>query len=129
MPKLTFAQLSRRERQIMDAIYTRGRATAAEVLEGLPDPPSYSAVRAMLRILEDKGALRHEYDGPRYIYLPTVPRESAQRSALRHLVSTFFGGSTAQAVAALLDDSDARLSKQEIDRLEKLIEDAKSEGR
>ena len=129
MPKITFAQLSRRERQIMDAIYTRGRATAAEVLEGLPDPPSYSAVRAMLRILEEKGALRHEYDGPRYVYIPTVPRESAQKSALRHLVSTFFGGSTAQAVAALLDDKDAKLSTQEIDRLAKLIEDAKSEGR
>ena len=129
MPKITFAQLSRRERQIMDAIYTRGRATAAEVLEGLPDPPSYSAVRAMLRILEEKGALRHEYDGPRYIYIPTVPRESAQKSALRHLVSTFFGGSTAQAVAALLDDDDAKLSEQEIDRLGRLIEDAKSEGR
>ena len=129
MPKITFAQLSRRERQIMDAIYTRGRATAAEVLEGLPDPPSYSAVRAMLRILEEKGALRHEYDGPRYVYIPTVPRESAQKSALRHLVSTFFGGSTAQAVAALLDDKDAKLSKQDIDRLAELIEDAKSEGR
>jgi predicted transcriptional regulator len=129
MPKITFAQLSRRERQIMDAIYTRGRATAAEVLEGLPDPPSYSAVRAMLRILEEKGALRHEYDGPRYVYIPIVPRESAQKSALRHLVSTFFGGSTAQAVAALLDDEDAKLSEQEIDRLAKLIEDAKSEGR
>ena len=128
MPKITFAQLSRRERQIMDAIYTRGRATAAEVLEGLPDPPSYSAVRAMLRILEEKGALRHEYDGPRYIYIPTVPRESAQKSALRHIVSTFFGGSTAQAVAALLDDEDAKLSTQEIDRLAKIIEDAKSEG-
>ena len=129
MPKITFAQLSRRERQIMDAIYTRGRATAAEVLDGLPDPPSYSAVRAMLRILEEKGALRHEYDGPRYVYIPTVPRESAQKSALRHLVSTFFGGSTAQAVAALLDDKDAKLSKQEIVRLAELIEDAKSEGR
>lgn len=129
MPKITFAQLSRRERQIMDVIYMRGRATAAEVLEGMPEPPSYSAVRAMLRILEDKGALRHEYDGPRYVYIPTVPRESAQKSALRHLVSTFFGGSTAQAVAALLDDDDAKLSGQEIDRLARLIEDAKSEGR
>src|SRR5215208_6705242 len=129
MPKITFAQLSRRERQIMDAIYTRGRATAAEVLEGLPDPPSYSAVRAMLRILEDKGALRHEYDGPRYVYIPIVPRESAQKSALRHIVSTFFGGSTAQAVAALLDDDAAQLSKQDIDRLARIIQDAKSEGR
>src|SRR3954471_349842 len=94
--------LSRRERQIMDVVYRRGPATAAEVLEGLPDPPSYSAVRAMLRVLEEKGHLRHEEKGPRYVYLPTVPREEARQSALSQLVQTFFDGSTEQAVAALL---------------------------
>src|SRR5262245_65537883 len=86
--------LSRRERQIMEVIYRRGQSTAAEVLEGLPDPPSYSAVRAMLRVLEEKGHLRHEQNGPRYVFLPTVPREQARRSALKQLVQTFFDGST-----------------------------------
>src|ERR671925_464450 len=94
--------LSRRERQIMDIIYARGQATAAEVTAALPDPPSYSAVRALLRILEQKGHLRHEQDGPRYVFLPTVPRDRARRSAMRHLVRTFFDGSTEDAVAALL---------------------------
>jgi BlaI family transcriptional regulator, penicillinase repressor len=121
--------LSRRERQIMDSIYRRGRATAAEVLEDLPDPPSYSAVRTMLRLLEDKGHLSHEQDGPRYVYLPTVPRENARAHALRHLVSTFFNGSAEQAMAALLEMSDAGLSPQELDRLQKLIEAAREEGR
>src|SRR3954454_18922271 len=101
--------LSRRERQIMDVIYRRGRATAAEVLEGLPDPPSYSAVRAMLRVLEEKGHLRHASQGPRYLFMPTVPREKARRSALKQLVQTFFDGSTEQAVAALLDLSSRAL--------------------
>ena len=119
--------LSRRERQIMDVIYQRGRATAGEVLEQLPDPPGYSAVRAMLRVLEDKGHLRHEQDGPRYVYLPTVNRERASRSALRHLVQTFFDGSTEQVVAALLEGSDAKLSDDELDRLSRLIEQAKQE--
>jgi predicted transcriptional regulator len=119
--------LSRRERQIMDVIYQRGRATAGEVLEQLPDPPGYSAVRAMLRVLEDKGHLRHEQDGPRYVYLPTVNRERARRSALRHLVQTFFDGSTEQVVAALLEESDAKLSDDELNRLSRLIEHAKQE--
>src|SRR3954453_19903670 len=90
--------LSRRERQIMDAIYRRGRATAAEVLEDMPDPPSYSAVRAMLRLLEEKGHVRHEQDGPRYVFLPTVHRDRASRSALTHVVRTFFDGSASDAV-------------------------------
>jgi predicted transcriptional regulator len=113
----------------MDVIYRLGRATAAEVLDELPDPPSYSAVRAMLRVLEDKGHLRHEQDGPRYVFLPTVNRERARQSALRHLVSTFFDGSAEQAVAALLDLKDGKLSDAELDRLSALIEHAKREGR
>jgi predicted transcriptional regulator len=123
------AGMSRRERQIMDVIYRRGQATAAEVLAELPDPPSYSAVRAMLRVLEEKGHLRHEQQGPRYIFLPTVPREKARRSALKQLVRTFFDGSTEQAVAALLDMSASRLSDEELDRLSQLINQARKEGR
>src|SRR3954454_4403067 len=114
--------LSRRERQIMDVIYRLGRATAAEVMGGLPDPPSYSAVRAMLRVLEEKGHLRHESRGAQYVFLPTVPREKARRSALKQLVQTFFDGSTEQAVAALLDLSASNLSHDELDRLSDLIE-------
>jgi predicted transcriptional regulator len=121
--------LSRRERQIMDVIYRRGQATAAEVLEDLPDPPSYSAVRAMLRVLEEKGHLRHEQQGPRYVFLPTVPRDQARRSALQQLVHTFFDGSTEQAVAALLDQSDRTLSDAELARLARLIAQARKEGR
>jgi len=117
--------LSRRERQIMDVIYRLGRAAVSDVLERLPDPPSYSAVRAMLRILEEKGHLRHEQEGPRYLYLPTVPREAAKESALKHVLRTFFGGSTTAAVAALLDLSDTRLSEAEADRLSQLIENAR----
>lgn len=122
-------QLSRRERQIMDVLYREGRATAADVLARLPDPPSYSAVRAMLRVLEEKGHIRHEQDGPRYVYAPTVPRDRARRSALRHIVRTFFDGSTEAAVAALLDMSDAKISDAELQRLSKLIDQAKTEGR
>jgi predicted transcriptional regulator len=121
--------LSRRERQIMDIIYREGRATAAEVLAGLPDPPSYSAVRAMLRVLEEKGHLRHEQSGPSYVYTPTLPRDQARRSALRHLLKTFFGGSATQAVAALLDVSKKELSDEDLARLSDLIEAAKKEGR
>ena len=127
--KIVDKGLSRRERQIMEVIYRRGRATAAEVLEGMPDPPSYSAVRAMLRVLEEKGHLRHEQTGPRYVFLPTVPREQASRSALRQLVQTFFDGSTEQTVAALLDLSDSKLSDAELDRLARLIDRARKEGR
>jgi BlaI family penicillinase repressor len=120
--------LSRRERQIMDVIYRLGRAAVSDVLERLPDPPSYSAVRAMLRILEEKGHLRHEADGPRYVYLPTVPRETAKESALKHMLRTFFGGSTTAAVAALLDLSEDNLSETELDRLSRLIENARERG-
>jgi len=123
------SRLSRRERQIMDILYLRGRAAAAEVREELADPPSYSAVRALLRVLEEKGHIRHEQDGPRYVYLPTVPREQARESALRHLVRTFFDGSVTGAVAALLDAEAAELAPEDYDRLTELIEQAKEEGR
>jgi predicted transcriptional regulator len=120
--------LSRRERQIVDILYAQGRATAAEVQAALPDPPSYSAVRAMLRILEDKGHVRHEQDGPRYVYLPTVARDNAKRSALRHMLQTFFDGSAEQAISALLDDSSTRLSDRELDRLARMIDQARRTG-
>lgn len=129
MPTLTRPQLSRRERQIMDVIYRRGRATAADVHADLPDPPSYSAVRALLRVLEFKGHLNHASDGPRYVYAPTVPRARARDSALRQLVGTFFDGSTEAAVAALLDLNATRLSDAELNRLAGLIAQAKREGR
>jgi predicted transcriptional regulator len=122
-------QLSRRERQIMDIIYRLGQATAQEVLEGLPDPPSYSAVRAMLRLLEEKGVLHHQQDGPRYMFLPTLAREKARKSALKQMLQTFFDGSTEQAVAALLDLSRAKLSQDELDRLSQMIDEARKEGR
>ena len=121
------SSLSRRERQIMEAVYARGQATAADVLAALPDPPSYSAVRALLRILEDKGHLKHKEKDGRYVYLPTHPRGRAARSALRQLLSTFFDGSVEKAVAALLDSSDANLSDDELDRLAKLIDEARRE--
>jgi BlaI family penicillinase repressor len=121
-------QLSRRERQIMDVVYRHGKVTAAEVLAELPEPPGYSAVRAMLRLLEEKGHIRHEQDGPRYVYLPTVNRDKARRSAMRHLVRTFFDGSTEDAVAALLQN-DAGMGDVELERLSKLIDGAKKEGR
>jgi predicted transcriptional regulator len=121
--------LSRRERQIMDIIYGQGQATAAEVMERLPDPPGYSAVRAMLRLLEEKGYLKHEQDGMRYIYLPTLSREKARQSALKQLVQTFFDGSTEEAVAAILDMSRSKLSDSELARLSDLIEKARKEGR
>jgi predicted transcriptional regulator len=121
-------QLSRRERQIMDVLYRQGKATAAEVREGMPEPPSYSAVRAMLRILEEKGHVRHEQDGPRYLYVPTVGRERAKRSALRHLVNTFFEGSAEQVVAALLDVSAPEMTDAELSRLSAMIEKARKEG-
>jgi BlaI family transcriptional regulator, penicillinase repressor len=119
--------LSRRERQIMDIIYTQGQATAADVTAALPDAPSYSAVRALLRILEQKGHLRHQEDGPRYVFLPTVSRDRARRSALRSLVRTFFDGSSAQAAAALIDQT--QLSGEDFDRLSAAIEKARKEGR
>jgi predicted transcriptional regulator len=119
--------LSRRERQIMDVIYARGQVTAAEVTAALSDAPSYSAVRALLRILEQKGHVRHQQDGPRYVFLPTVSRDRARRSALRSLVRTFFDGSSAQAAAALIDQ--AQLSDEDFDRLAAAIDKARKEGR
>ena len=129
MPEQDRAPLSRRERQIMDVIYRLGRATAAEVREHLPDAPGYSAVRALLRVLEEKGHLRHEEEGPRYVFLPTVSRERARRSALRRVLKTFCDDSPEQAVAALLDVSAARLTGAELDRLALLIDQARREGR
>ena len=129
MVKNPHVHLSRRERQIMDVIYSKGRATAADVLEAIPQPPSYSAVRAMLRLLEEKGYLRHEQDGPRYVFLPTLSRERARQSAMKQLLQTFFDNSAEQAVAALLDMSRARLSDEELDRLSEMIERARKEGR
>ncbi len=122
------AHLSRRERQIMDVIYHLGKAGVAEVLERLPDPPSYSAVRAMLRILEEKGHLRHEQDGARYVYLATLPHGMARESALKHLLRTFFNNSTETAVAALLDLKGDELSERELDRLSVLIDQARQTG-
>jgi BlaI family penicillinase repressor len=120
--------LSRRERQILDVLYKTGRATAAEVQEAMPAAPSYSAVRTLLRILEDKGHVRHEQDGSRYVYLPIVARDAAKRSALRHLLNTFFEGSTTQAIAALLDEDSSRLSNADWDRLNAAIKRARKEG-
>jgi predicted transcriptional regulator len=120
--------LSRRERQIMDILYQRGRASASEIHEALPDRPSYSAVRAKLRVLEEKGHVRHEEQALRYVYLPTVARDTARRSALRHMVSTFFEGSVEETVAALLGLSAANLSKKDLDRISNLIDEAKKEG-
>lgn len=122
-------RLSRRERQILDILYSQEKATAAEVREKMPDPPSYSAVRAMLRILEEKGHVTHQDDGVRYVFLPVVPREKATQAALRHVVDTFFGGSREGAMAALLDDSESKLTDEELDRLSRLIEQARQEGR
>lgn len=128
MTSHTHHDLSRRERQIVDILYARGKATAAEVQTALPDPPSYSAVRAMLRILEDKGHVKHEQDGPRYVYVPTVGRDNAKRSALHHVLKTFFDGSTEQAISTLLDDSASKLSDAELDRLARLIDQARTTG-
>ena len=121
--------LSRRERQIMDFLFRVGRASAADVLEGIPEPPSYSAVRAMLRTLEEKGHVRHEEEGRAYVYLPTTRVESARRSALAHLLRTFFDNSAEQAMAALLDLRGTKMSEAELNRMGELIEQAKQEGR
>ncbi len=119
--------MSRRERQILDILYAKNSATAAEVREALPDPPSYSAVRALLRILEEKGHARHESQGTKYLYLPLVPRERARNSALTRIVQTFFDGSAGQAAAALVDSG--WLSDDELTRLSELIARAQKEGR
>ena len=119
------SKFSRRERQIMDVIYARGEATAAEIAEAIPDAPSYSAVRALLRLLEEKGALKHREDGPRYVFMPVEPHEKASRSALTNVLHTFFNGSLANAVAALVDTKDGQLSNDELKRLETIINQAR----
>ena len=123
------ARLGSRERQIMEVVYRLGRATVADVLAQIEDPPSYSAVRAMLRILEDKGHLRHVQDGPRYLYMPVVSGERARRSILQDVVKRLFDNSTEQAVAALLETSTARMSDAELQRLQRLIASARRQGR
>ncbi len=121
-------QLSRRERQIMEVLYQSRRASVAQIRALLPDPPSYSAVRALLRILEGKGHVRHEEKDLRYVYVPTAPRERVRRTVLRRMVETFFDGSAAQVVATLLDPSTARLTNDELDRISKLIAKARKGG-
>ena len=121
--------LSRRERQIMDLLFRKGRATAAEVLDGIPEAPSYSAVRALLRILEQKGHVRHEEEGRAYVYMPLQRRDSARQAALAHLLKTFFDNSAEQAVAALLAIKGEKMSDAELDRMSHLIQQAKTEGR
>ena len=121
--------LSRRERQIMEILFQRGKASASEVREAMPDAPSYSAVRAMLRILEEKGHLKHREEGLKYVYEPVVARERAKRSAVQHLLDTFFNGEPEQAMAALLDVSSTRLTREELDRMSAMIEKAKKEGK
>jgi predicted transcriptional regulator len=121
--------LSRRERQIMDIVYELKEVSALQVLERLPSPPSYSAVRALLRVLEQKGHLVHRQDGPRYVYTPRLPKDKARKTALSHLMQTFFDGSTESVVAALLDLSEDNLSKDDYRRLSELIEKARQEGR
>jgi predicted transcriptional regulator len=128
MAKPSHTGLSRRERQIMDILYRRGRATAGEVMGDLSGDPSYSTVRTQLRVLEDKGHVHHEEEGLRYVYSPAVPRHAARRSALRHLVETFFDGSAEKTVAALLGGEGARMSEQELDRLADLIERARKDS-
>ncbi|HSU32649.1 MAG TPA: BlaI/MecI/CopY family transcriptional regulator [Bryobacteraceae bacterium] len=122
-------ELSRRERQIMDVLYRKGRATAAEIMADMPNSPSNSAVRAILRTLEEKKQIRHEAEDLRYVYMPVVPLEKARRSAVAHVVETFFEGSMGQAVATMLDLSAQRLKPEELDKLAELIEKARQEGR
>ena len=121
-------QLGRRERQIMEIVYRRGSATAAEVLGDLPDPPTYTAVRGMLRFLESKGHLRHEQDGPRYVYHPTLDPDRVGKSAVRHLVRTFFDNSASSAVAAMVGMYEDRWTNEDLDKLERLIEKARGKG-
>jgi len=120
-------KLSRRERQIMDVLYERGRATAAEILAALPDPPSYSSIRALIKVLEDKGHVKHQEDGPRYVFTPSVPRSKARRNAVKHLLQTFFDDSAAEAVASLLGLSAGKLKPEELDKIEDLIARAREQ--
>lgn len=126
---MALAGLSRRERQIMEILFQRGKASASEVREAMEDAPSYSAVRAMLRVLEEKGHLKHQAEGLKYVYVPVVTREKAKRSAVKHLLDTFFSDSPEQVVAALLDVSSKRLTPEELDRMAEMIEKAKREGK
>jgi len=128
-PSALPTDLGRRERQILEAVYRLGRASVAQVRDQLADPPSYSAVRGMLNLLKDKGHLRHETDGLRYVYVPVVDAADARRSALAHVVRTFFAGSTADAASALFDLPDGRLSRTELAQLAKLVNQAIKEGR
>jgi predicted transcriptional regulator len=123
------AKLSRRERQCLDILFQRGQATVADVQEALADPPSYSAVRATLNVLVDKGHAQHKADGPRYVYLPAIPAGSARNAAVQHLVQTFFGGSAEEAAVALLESSDTQVSRDAIERLTRSIQSARKEGR
>jgi predicted transcriptional regulator len=125
----TQGQLTKRERQIMDVLYRLGRATAAQIMERVPGAPGYSTIRTQLRVLETKGHVKHEEQGLRYIYMPTVPRHSAARSALRHLVDTFFDGSSAKAVAALLGGEASRVSDDDLERIAQLVRNARSDAR
>jgi BlaI family transcriptional regulator, penicillinase repressor len=128
MVKTLHAALSRRERQIIDILYRRGRATAAEVMADLPGDSTYSTVRTQLRVLEEKGHVRHEQDGPRYVYIPAVPRGTVRRSALKHVIETFFDGSVEQTVAALLGGEGSRLTDEQLERIEQLIRKARKDG-
>jgi len=123
------ANLSRRERQIMDILYQRGKASASEVRQAMEAAPGYSAVRAMLRVLEEKGHIKHQAEGLKYVYVPVVARDKAKRSAVKHVMETFFNGSAEQIVAALLDVASTRLTREELDRMSQMIEQAKSEGK
>jgi predicted transcriptional regulator len=125
----TVGSLSRRERQIMDILYQRGKGSASEVREAMEAAPGYSAVRAMLRVLEEKGHVRHQAEGLKYVYVPVVARDKAKRSAVKHVMETFFNGSAEQIVAALLDVSSTRLTREELDRMSAMIEQAKREGK
>lgn len=121
--------LTRREREIMDIVYRLGRASAQDVLDNLAEPPGYSAVRALLRLLEERGHVKHVQDGARYVFLPAVARGEARKKALAHVVSTFFGGSVEQAMLTLVESSRAKLSKEDLDRLAEIVEQARQEGR
>src|SRR5437867_4380181 len=129
MSRLAHTTLSRRERQIMDILYRRGRATAAEVMEDLPGDRSYSTVRTQLRVLEEKGHVHHDEQGLRYVYMPAVPRHAARKSALRHLIDTFFDGSAEKVVAAVLGHEAAKLTDEELTRIAELVAKARKEGK
>lgn len=122
-------KLSRRERECLDVLFQRGEATVSDVQEALTDPPSYSAVRATLNVLVEKGQATYRQDGPRYVYLPTTPAEKARTAAVRHLVNTFFNGSAEQAMAALFEMSDANMPRETLERLNRTLKTARKEGR